>query len=190
MQSFRFENLRLPNIKLVTPLYVEDERGAIEKTYSKDVFLQAGINFVPEEEMYITSRAGVLRGLHFQRRKPQAKLLRCLKGRIWVVAADVCLGSSTLGKWVAAEISDKSLTGMYVPAGYAVGTLALEDSIIGCQCDEKFYADYAAGIRWNDNDLGISWPIHQLEEDLVIALKDLSLPSLRIYISSVGGKRA
>lgn len=178
VRPFEVAKTNLPDAMLITPFQATDERGGTVKAYSREVLLEHGIDFVPVELLHITSKAGVLRGLHFQTVKPQPKLVSCVYGHIWCVLVDVRKDGQTFGTWISQELTEESGTEIYVPAGCAFGTLALEDSMISCQCGEKFYAEYECGIRWDDPELKIQWPLDKIQR-LILSGKDINWKSFR-----------
>lgn len=183
IRPFEVRKTDLLDAALITSFQVIDERGTMVKAYSREMLLEHGIDFIPEESLHITSKAGVLRGLHFQRIKPQSKLVCCVYGRIWCVLVDIQKDSQTLGKWICEELTGESGKAIYVPAGCAFGSLALEDSLISCQCGERFYAEYDSGIRWDDPELKIQWPMDNVP---IVSEKDKKLKNLREFIEAVG----
>lgn len=182
IQQFELQELKLPGIYLITPFSASDHRGCMVKDYSIDFFLENSLQFEPIETLYISSNKFVLRGLHFQNTKPQSKLLRCIKGKVWCVAVDIRKDSNSIGKWISIELNDNNGKEILVPGEYAVGTLALEDSMLSCKCGERFYAEYDDGIRWNDADIDIKWPINNSYNKLCISDKDKELQSLQMYL--------
>lgn len=174
-----FLKTEISGVVLVTPFYSADDRGSVIKDYSEKNFLDNGIEFVPKETLYISSQKKVLRGLHFQRIKGQAKLIRCIIGSIFGVVVDLRLESPTLGRWISYELDQKRREELFIPDGCAFGSLALEDALIVCKCGENYYKEYDDGIKWNDTDLNIRWPI---KDNLIISPKDRKLQSFRSYL--------
>lgn len=160
-----------------------DSRGGMMKLYSEKQLRNNEVDFVPKEVMYIHSNKNVLRGLHFQREKMQPKLIGCICGTIWGAIVDLRINSETFGKWVSFEISskDENATEILVPNGCALGTLAMEDSVISCICGENYYQEYDDGILWNDKEIGIDWPLEKLENDIRVSDKDKSLKTFEEY---------
>ena len=175
---FSFEKLAIPDVILVKPRIFKDERGSFLETYERRAFEAAGIfgEFV-QDNHGVSSRRGVLRGLHFQRDpQAQAKLVRCLRGRIFDVSVDLRRGSPTYGKFVAAELDGESQHMIYVPRGFAHGYITLSD---GSEVQYKVDAPYApaaeGGLIWNDPDVAIPWPI----QDPSLNDRDLKWPRLK-----------
>ena len=181
-----FEFISFGNIKGVYKLNgfcAEDNRGMMKKLYSEKKFLDNEINFTPMEVMNIYSNKNVLRGLHYQRKKMQSKLISCIMGRIWGVIVDLRKNSETFGKWISFEISgkDELTTEILIPSGCGLGTLAIEESLISCICGENYYRDYDDGILWNDKDIGIEWPLERLDGTVIISDKDNNFKSFKDF---------
>jgi len=114
----------------------------------------------------------VIRGLHFQGCKPQAKIVSVVCGGVWDVIVDLRKESATYGKWEAITLNEENKTSLYVPRGFAHGFLALEESIVSYKCAEIFYGEYDDGIIWNDPDLAVAWPLERIGDVGSIILSD------------------
>lgn len=184
VQQFNFRQTAIPGLIEIVPFRADDARGSLLKDFSEEVFHTNGISHRWVEELFITSRRGVLRGLHFQRVKPVAKLIRCVSGHIWAVAADLREGSPTFKGWLSFELTGDGC-GLLVPSGCAMGTLALEDSLAICRCGERFYGKYDGGVRWDDPELDVKWPLDRIggADQLVLSDKDRQLQSLAQFIA-------
>lgn len=173
----------MPVIRIV-PKRFEDARGWFSETYQRDRFAAAGIDasFVQDNQSF-SRAAGTLRGIHFQRPPhAQAKLVRCLRGRIWDVAVDLRAGSPTYGHWVAAELTAERGEQLYVPVGFGHAFLTLEEDCEVAYKTSDFYApDCDAGIAWDDPELGIDWPLQAGWPHL--SDKDGRLPALKDFVS-------
>jgi dTDP-4-dehydrorhamnose 3,5-epimerase len=173
----------MPVVRIV-PKRFEDARGWFSETYQRDRFKAAGIDadFVQDNQSY-SKPAGTLRGIHFQiPPHAQAKLVRCLKGRIWDVAVDLRFGSATYGRWVAAELSAARGEQLYVPAGFGHGFLTLEPDCEVVYKTSDFYApECDTGIAWDDPDLSIPWPLAGCGPEL--SDKDTRLLALKDFVS-------
>jgi len=180
VQQFCFEKTEFPEVIRIMPFCASDGRGRAVKDYAAELFAENGISFVPVETLYIESRQGVLRGLHFQRVKQQPKLIRCLKGNVWSAVVDIRKGSPVFGRWISEELSEDNGVALYVPGGFAFGTLAIQDSLLSCKYGEKFMAEYDDGIRWDDPDINVRWPVNQVQ-GLIVSEKDRALQSLKKY---------
>lgn len=177
--NYKFEEQRISGVYVITPFSSSDFRGAGIKDFSEEVFKQNGICFQPKEILTIKSKRGVLRGLHFQRVKEQAKLIRCISGRLWCAVVDIRKERATFGQWLSVDINEEME--IYVPGDCAVGTLALEDSLMLCTYDEKYYREYDDGIRWDDKDIGVEWPLDQIGGSPLISEKDRFLGSFQNF---------
>jgi dTDP-4-dehydrorhamnose 3,5-epimerase len=156
--KWAFEPLALSGAYLITPFAQEDERGEFAKDYAESVFRRHGIECPLKETFYSISHPNVVRGMHFQSGKPQAKLVRCISGSIYDVIVDIRVGSPTLGKWLGFRLNDENRLSLYVPQGFAHGFMAIMKSIVSYKCDEEFFPAGDDGIRYNDADLDIRWP--------------------------------
>lgn len=154
------------------------------ETYKKPDFANAGIDVDFVQDNQSRSTQGVLRGLHFQIRHPQAKLIRVMSGKIFDVAVDLRNGSSTYGKWVGVELSSENHRQLFIPHGFAHGFLVLSDSAeILYKCDDVYHPGDEGGLTWNDPTIGIEWP--PLEGDdvfdaskVITSERDKGLPLL------------
>ena len=189
IQKFEFQRTRIPGLIEVTPFNADDIRGCFTKDYSKEIFEENGIHYDLAEVFYTTSHKGVIRALHFQRKKQQPKLVRCIWGHVWDVVVDLRRDSPTFKKWLAFDLIGEAHNEILVPAGCAHGYLVLEDSIVSYKCGEKFYGEYDDGILWNDPDIGVAWPLELIggEEKLILADKDKNLQSFRQFMEACGG---
>lgn len=151
-----------------------DERGFFRETFRASEFETLG-NFVQDNESL--SKAGVLRGLHFQRPpRAQAKLVRVARGRVFDVAVDLRPASQSYGRWAAHDLSAENGRQLFIPAGFAHGFMALEDNTVLSYKVTDYYApDCDGGVKWNDPHIAVEWP--RFCEPIVSA-KDAALPSL------------
>lgn len=175
---FTFETLGLPGLVLARPRVFEDDRGLFLETFRRDEFERAGIagDWVQDNHVR-TLRRGIVRGLHLQRDPhAQAKLVRCVRGRVFDVAVDLRPGSASFGRHATLELSEENRLVLFVPRGFAHGYQALED---GCEVLYKVDAPYApaaeSGLRWDDPEVAVAWPIRDAE----LNARDRSLPTLR-----------
>ena len=152
--------LAIPDVLLLEPKVVGDERGFFLEFYNQRVFQGLGItpNFVQDNHSH--SRRNVLRGLHYQVRAPQGKLIRVLSGSIWDVAVDIRKNSPTFGKWVSEELSSQNKKMLWIPGGFAHGFVVTSDSADIIYKVTEFYSPAdERSILWNDPQLGIPWPL-------------------------------
>ena len=188
-QQWSFKKTEINGLCEITPFNADDVRGCFTKDYSKEVFEKYGIHYELVEVFYTTSHKGVIRALHFQRVKQQPKLVRCICGHVWDVVVDLRKGSQTFKKWLSFDLVGEKHNEILVPAGCAHGYLVLEESIVSYKCAEKFYGEYDDGILWDDQDIGIEWPLELVggREKVILAEKDKKLQSFVQFIDSYGG---
>lgn len=188
IQKFEFKKTEIEGLIEVTPFNADDIRGCFTKDYSKKVFEQNGIHHDLQEVFYTTSHKGVIRALHFQRVKQQPKLVRCIYGHVYDVVVDMRKNSPTFKKWLGFDLIGEKHNEILVPAGCAHGYLVLEPSIVSYKCSEKFYGEYDGGIKWNDPDINVQWPLDKIGgiKNLILADKDKNLPSFKEFIEQYG----
>ncbi|SDP87455.1 dTDP-4-dehydrorhamnose 3,5-epimerase [Eubacterium maltosivorans] len=181
MQQFLFETTPIQDLMLINPFYMEDERGFFLKSFEKEIFRQNGIKTEIFEDFESYSIKGVIRGLHFQTEKPQAKLVRALTGTIYDVVVDLRKASETFGKWHAEILSADNHKAFFIPKGFAHGFLVLSDSaLVSYKCEGAFSKKTDTGIVWNDPELKIDWPLENLAEPIISA-KDKNLMTFKNY---------
>lgn len=156
--TFQIQEMKIDGVKLITPFYMEDGRGYFLKSIEKDVFKKWGIDIDIYEDFETYSKKNVIRGLHFQTRHPQVKLVRVIKGVVHDVIVDLRRDSGTFGQYVDLILSAENRSSLLVPAGFAHGFEVLsEDAIMSYKCIGKYLAEFDTGICWNDADLNIPW---------------------------------
>jgi len=182
--KFNFQELDFKGAFKIQPFYATDERGGFIKDYSVDLFRMNGIEHELKEVFYTISKRGVIRAIHFQLVKQQAKLVRCISGRIYDVIVDLRPDSSTFGQWQGFELTGENQKMLYVPEYFGHGYLVLEDSIVSYKCGEMFYSEGDSGIMYNDTDINIQWPFDEIGgiENMIISEKDTNLMSLNDYL--------
>lgn len=154
------ETTKLPGVVHLVPRIFADSRGYFLETYSTRSFPEEGTRFVQDNLSY--SSKGTLRGMHLQEPHAQGKLVMAITGTIWDVAADVRVGSPTYGQWVAFELDAEKKNQLYVPPGYAHGFCVLSETAhVLYKCTELYQPGAELGIRFDDPDLGITWPVEQ-----------------------------
>ena len=150
---------RLEGLIHLAPTVHSDERGFFVETYSREAYREAGIAADFVQDNHSRSLRGTLRGLHYQRRPGQAKLIRTVRGRIWDVAVDIRPSSPTFGQWEAVELDDQSHGQLYLPVGFAHGFCVLSDvADVVYKVSAPYDPREERGIAWNDTALAISWP--------------------------------
>lgn len=182
-----FIETELKGAFVIQPLCIEDERGKLIKDYSIEVFQANGIGHCLKEVFYTHSKTGVLRAIHFQNPKQQAKLIRCIKGCVYDVIVDLRENSLTFGRWAGFELSENNMKSIYVPKHFGHGYLVLQDSIIAYLCDEVFYPEYDSGIFYNDPEINIDWPFEKIGgvRNLIISQKDIKLQSFSRFCEQI-----
>lgn len=177
-----FIETTLKDAYIVIPNFSTDNRGAFLKDFHKTTFLEKGIDFELKEEMMTVSKRGVIRGMHFQLYKPQAKLVRCLKGKVYDYIVDLRQDSPTFLKGEGFILDDIRHHSLYVPKGFAHGYLVLEDSLVLYRCDEEFFKDGDASIKYDDETLNINWhPEYVDNQAFILSEKDANAKSFKYY---------
>lgn len=166
---------RLDGLILLAPTVHADDRGFFVETYARDTYRAAGVDVEFVQDNQSRSGRGALRGLHYQRRPGQAKLVRAARGRIWDVAVDIRPGSPSFGEWEAFELDDESHRQLFVPVGFAHGFCVLSDvADVTYKVSAPYDPGEERGIAWDDPDLGVSWPV----DEPILSARDRSNPRL------------
>ena len=158
----KFSNsVKLPDVTVFSLDRHADDRGYVIEVFNRETFsVIAGKDMALVTGHETFSKRGVLRGLHYQLHRPQARLIRVTHGLIFDVAVDLRRSSPTFGKWQGELLSSNNLNAMWVPGGFAHGYYVMSDTaIVSIACDEKWDAAHQRCIRWNDTDLSIDWPL-------------------------------
>ncbi len=172
--NLKVEKTPLEGVLVLEPKAFRDDRGYLAETYHQDTYKAVGVTcgFVQDNQSYSTK--GVLRGLHAQLRRSQAKLVRAVTGEIFDVAVDARPGSTTFGKWYGTTLTGENLRQLFIPAGFLHGFCVLsETAVVHYKCSDIYVPDDQAGVKWNDLDLAIEWPVKNPR----LSEKDLLLPS-------------
>ena len=171
----------------IQPFYATDERGGFIKDYNIDIFKANGIEHELKEVFYTISKKGVIRAIHFQLVKQQAKLVRCVSGHVYDVIVDLRPDSPTFGLWRAFDLTGDNQVELYIPQYFGHGYLVLEDSIVSYKCAEVFYGEGDSGIKYNDSDINIQWPFEKIGgiENMIISEKDRNLMSFNEYLEKL-----
>jgi len=173
-----FIQTEIPDVILVKPSVIEDHRGFFMESYHIEKFSMGGIDCTFVQDNHAKSIQNTLRGLHFQVNFPQAKLLRCLKGKVFDVAVDLRKNSPFYGKWVGEELSEENKYQLFIPEGFAHGYYVLSETAeITYKCSEVYHSEDEQGFRWDDPEIGIEWP----ETEPILSRKDQLLPFLKDF---------
>ncbi len=173
----------IKDLYIIEPQVFGDSRGYFMESYSEQDFKAAGLHMQFVQDNESRSKKGVLRGLHFQTQHTQGKLVRVVEGEVYDVAVDLRKGSPTFGKWEGVLLSAENKRQFYVPEGFAHGFLVLSDvATFQYKCTDYYAPEYDGGIRWNDPDIGIEWPLEDIEE-VLLSEKDQKQPSLKAFMS-------
>lgn len=164
MSKFIFNKTSIEGVYVIEPTVFGDERGYFMETYHAEEFREVGLDFNFVQDNQSKSKKGVLRGLHFQYTKPQGKLVRVIKGEVFDVAVDLRKDSATYGQWEGIILSEENKKQFYVPEGFAHGFLVLsDDAEFVYKCTNFYDVADEGGIQWNDPDIGIEWPLGDIE---------------------------
>lgn len=178
MGQFNFINTPIKGLVIVEPKVFGDSRGYFMETYNYEDFKAAGLDMVFVQDNQSKSKKGVLRGMHFQTKYPQGKLVRVIKGEVFDAAIDLRKGSDTYGKWYGVLLSEENKRQFYVPEGFAHGFLVVsEEAEFVYKCTDFYHPEYEGGIAWNDSDIGIEWPLDGIGE-VLLSEKDRKAPRL------------
>jgi dTDP-4-dehydrorhamnose 3,5-epimerase len=170
------ETTAIPGVLLFTPRVHGDARGFFLQTYQTREYAAAGLDRVFVQDNLSRSRMGTVRGLHYQLRQPQAKLVSVLRGAVLDVAVDIRRGSPTFGQFVVVELSEENRRQLYIPEGFAHGFRVLSDlADFHYKCTDFYAAGDEYGVLWSDPGIGVPWG--ELDSPIV-SEKDLRLPRL------------
>lgn len=184
MGKFVVEHFDIEGLTVVTPVMHKDSRGYFMELYNQRDYRKIGIDCKFVQDNQANFHYGVLRGLHYQTKYPQDKMVRVVKGIVYDVAVDLREGSPTFGKWQGVLLSSKNRKQFFIPKGFAHGFLVLTDTaILAYKCSAFFHANDEAGIVWDDPDIGIAWPIKE-NMNLIISDKDKKWGSFADYLES------
>ena len=159
----------LPGVVVLEPKVFRENRGFFTETFSTRALEGSGITEQFVQDNHSRSTLGVLRGLHYQLKSPQGKLVRAARGKIFDVAVDIRTGSPHFGEWFGVELSDENLFSLWVPPGFAHGFAVLSDvADVTYKCTTLYDSSDDRGLPWNDPRFGIEWPI----DDPILSAKD------------------
>ena len=182
MSKFKITKCEIEGLYILEPKVFYDDRGYFMETYNQNDFDELGLNMKFVQDNESKSKRGVLRGLHFQKKHHQGKLVRVIKGSVYDVAVDIRKNSKTFGKWVGVELSEENKKQFYIPEGFAHGFLVLsEEAQFVYKCSDFYYPEDEGGIIYNDSTINISWPIPE-DMEVVISEKDKKWGGLKEYV--------
>ncbi|NKB75607.1 MAG: dTDP-4-dehydrorhamnose 3,5-epimerase [Gammaproteobacteria bacterium] len=171
----QIEKTDLPGVVLITPRVFDDERGFFMETFNQSAFAQHNLPEAFVQDNHSRSTKGVLRGLHYQYPQWQGKLVRAVTGEIFDVAVDIRTDSPSFGKWVGFYLSEENKQQLYIPPGFAHGFCVVSDvADVVYKCTSLYKPTDDAGIRWDDPEINIAWPVVNPE----VSEKDRSAPLL------------
>lgn len=175
--AFTFTTCPIKGLFEIQPKIFSDNRGYFVETYNEKDFYAAGIKEKFVQDNQSASVKGVLRGLHFQKHHPQAKLVRCLQGKVFDVAVDLRNESSTFGKWHGVILSSEKQNQFYIPQGFAHGFLVLsETAIFAYKCTDFYHPEDESGIIFNDSTFNINWQNIEGFIEPILSEKDKNHP--------------
>ena len=184
MSNFKFIETKIKDLYIIEPKVFGDNRGYFMESYNRKDFVEAGLDMVFVQDNESKSKKGVLRGMHFQTKHTQGKLVRVTQGAVYDVAVDLRKGSPTFGKWEGILLTAENKKQFYVPEGFAHGFLVMSDeAVFNYKCTDYYAPEYDSGLLWNDSEIGIEWPLDEIEEILLSEkdkvqknLKELEIP--------------
>lgn len=180
--DFSISDTKLFGAKLITPFYTEDERGYFLKGFEKDVFKRFGLEIDIYEDFESYSKQSVIRGLHFQTKNPQIKLIRVIIGSITDVIVDLRQDSISFGQWETFELSSENRKQLWVPRGFAHGFCVKSTyAVVSYKCIGKYDKEFDTGIVWNDPELSIPWGL----SNPIVSVRDTNLMTLDEYKRSL-----
>ncbi len=179
-----FTPTKLPDVIVVSPEVFPDARGEIWEVYHQKKFAENGIPHAFVQDNQSISRQTVLRGLHYQIKQPQGKLVRVVQGEIYDVAVDLRRSSPSYGQWVGIILSSENKTGLWIPPGFAHGFYTLSQwAQISYKATDLYSAEYERTLLWNDPQLAVDWPLID-NKPPILSVKDadgLPLEKAEVY---------
>ena len=176
------ESEHFRDVKVLVSEVFQDDRGFFMETYREDQYAELGLPTAYAQDNHSGSVRGTVRGLHFQWQPPMGKLMRVTRGSAFLVAVDIRQGSPTLGQWLGIEASAENRRQVWAPAGFARGFAVLSDyAEIQYKCTGIYNSMAEGGIRWDDPEIGIDWPV----DNPILSAKDTTALSLSDWLSSV-----
>ena len=168
MGNFNFIKTKIKDLYIIEPKVFGDDRGYFMESYNRADFVDAGLDMVFVQDNESKSKKGVLRGMHFQTKHTQGKLVRVTQGQVYDVAVDLRKDSETFGQWEGVLLSSENKRQFYVPEGFAHGFLVVsEEAVFNYKCTDYYAPEYDSGLLWNDEDVAIEWPLDGIDEILL-----------------------
>ncbi|MDT0126577.1 dTDP-4-dehydrorhamnose 3,5-epimerase [Paenibacillus sp. RRE4] len=178
MSNFNFIQTPIKDLVIIETKVYGDHRGYFMESYNQKAFEDGGLDMTFVQDNQSKSKKGVLRGLHFQTKFPQGKLVRVLSGEVYDVAVDLRKASSTYKEWYGLLLSGENRKQFYIPEGFAHGFLVLSDEAeFVYKCTNLYHPEFDGGILWNDPEIGVDWPLHGIDE-VLLSDKDKKLKLL------------
>jgi len=178
LNKFNFTKTSIEGVFIIEPTVFTDNRGYFMESYNRKEFAENGLDVDFVQDNHSKSTKGVLRGLHFQYNRPQGKLVRVIKGKVFDVAVDLRKNSITYGKYEGVILSENNKKQFYIPPGFAHGFLVLSDEAeFTYKCTDFYNGSDEGGIIWNDQDININWPLS--DNELILSDKDQKWKTLR-----------
>lgn len=179
MGKFKFEPTSIEEVYIIEPTTFGDNRGYFMETYNYEEFKEAGLSMIFVQDNQSKSKKGVLRGLHFQTKYSQGKLVRVIQGEVFDVAVDLRANSNTYGKCVGVILSEDNKKQFYIPEGFAHGFLVLSETAeFVYKCTQSYHPEFEGSVAWNDPDIDIKWPLERIDE-ILLSDKDKRAKTLK-----------
>ena len=186
MGKFQFQKTDIDGLYVIEPTVFGDERGYFMETYNYNEFAATGLDMTFVQDNQSKSKRGVLRGLHFQTKNSQGKLVRVIRGEVFDVGVDLREGSATFGQWYGLLLSEENHKQLYIPEGFAHGFLVTsEEAEFVYKCTRFYDPSGEGGLLWNDKDIGIDWPVTE-DMDILLSDKDKIQPTFQEYLARRG----
>lgn len=191
MSKFKFIKTDIEGLYIIEPTVFGDNRGFFMETYNYKEFKENGLDMIFVQDNHSKSKKGVLRGIHFQNKYPQGKLVRVINGTVFDVGVDLRKDSKTYGKWFGLILSAKNKRQFYIPPQFGHGFLVLSDEAeFVYKCTDYYNPEDEGGIIWNDSDININWPIDYIG-NVLLSDKDKNWKTLEqtniISTNTLGG---
>ena len=186
MGKIKVTGCEIDGLCVIEPTVFKDERGYFVETYNYNDFKAEGLDMQFVQDNQSKSKRGVLRGLHFQTKNSQGKLVRVIRGEVFDVGVDLREGSATFGQWYGLLLSEENHKQLYIPEGFAHGFLVTsEEAEFVYKCTRFYDPSGEGGLLWNDKDIGIDWPVTE-DMDILLSDKDKIQPTFQEYLARRG----